>query len=239
MVAPMSIWGKLTGAAAGLAIGGPIGAVAGAVAGHYVIDRNVSDDQVVFTVALIALSAKMAKADGVVDPSEVRAFEEILQVPDMEKRNVTRLYNLAQQDVAGFEAYAAQVAGIYKEKPGVLEDVLDALFHIAKADEKIHPGELEFLEKVSEIFGFSDLEYHRIKASHLGADSEDPFLILGITPDISDADLKTAYRRLVRENHPDTLIARGVPQELVHMAEEKLKAINTAYERIAKDRELS
>jgi DnaJ like chaperone protein len=238
MVRRMSIWGKLAGAAAGLAVGGPLGALVGAVAGHFAVDRNLRDDQVVFTVALIGLSAKMAKADGVVDQSEINAFEEILQVPDAEKKNVSRIYSIAQKDVAGFEAYAEQVANIYKEKPGVLEDVLDALFHIAKADNEIHPSELEFIERVADIFGFSELERNRIKASHLGADSEDPFLILGVTADISDEDLKTAYRRLVRENHPDMLVSRGVPEEFLHLAEEKLKAINTAYERITKDREL-
>ncbi len=238
MVRRMSIWGKLAGAAAGLAVGGPLGALVGAVAGHFAVDRNLRDDQVVFTVALIALSAKMAKADGVVDASEIRAFEEILQVPDGERKNVERLYSIAQKDVAGFEAYASQVAGIYKDKPGVLEDVLDALFHIAKADNEVHPQEIEFIDRVASIFGFSELEFNRIKASHLGADKEDPYLILGVTPDISDGDLKVAYRHLVRENHPDMLVSRGVPEEFLHLAEEKLKAINTAYERIARDRDL-
>ncbi len=234
----MSIWGKLAGAAVGGVVGGPLGAAVGALAGHFAVDRSPRDEQVVFTVALIALSAKMAKADGVVDPAEIRAFEEILQVPDAERKNVTRLYAIAQQDVAGFEAYAAQVAGIYKEKPGVLEDVLDALFHIAKADNEVHPAEIEFIERVADIFGFSPLEFNRIKASHLGPDKEDPYLILGVTADITDEDLKTAYRRLVRENHPDKLMSRGVPEEFLHLAEEKLKAINTAYERIVKDRSL-
>lgn len=238
MVRAMSIWGKLAGAAAGLAVGGPLGALAGAVAGHFAVDRNLRDDQVVFTVALIGLSAKMAKADGVVDPAEVRAFEEILQVPDAEKTNVSRIYSIAQQDVAGFEAYASQVAGIYQDKPGVLEDVLDGLFHIAKADNVIHEGELEFLQQVADIFGFSELEYSRIKASHLGPEGEDPFVILGVTADVSNEDLRTAYMSLVRENHPDMLVSRGVPEEFLHLAEEKLKSINTAYEQIAKDRNL-
>jgi len=238
MVRRMSVWGKLAGAAAGLAVGGPLGALVGAVAGHFAVDRSLRDDEVIFTVALIGLSAKMAKADGVVDASEIRAFEEILQVPEAEKKNVSRIYAIAQKDVAGFEAYASQVADIYKDKPGVLEDVLDALYHIAKADNEIHPKELEFIGRVGEIFGFSELERNRIKAGHLGPDNEDPFLILGVTSDISDDGLKTAYRRLVRENHPDMLVSRGVPEEFIHLAEEKLKVINAAYERITKDRKL-
>lgn len=232
----MSIWGKIAGAGVGLAVGGPLGALLGAVAGHVVIDRALEDSEVVFTVALIALSAKMAKADGEVTDSEVRAFEEIFKIPPGEAKNVGRVYKVAQQDVAGFEAYARQVARIYRDKPAILEDVMDALFHIAKADGHVHPQELDYLRTVADIFGFSEIEFARIRASHLGQEKGDPYLVLGITPDISDEDLKKAYRRLVRENHPDTLIARGVPSELVSIANEKLAAINVAYGRIAKAR---
>lgn len=235
----MSIWGKIAGAGVGLAVGGPLGALVGAVAGHLVIDRALADDEVVFTVALIALSAKMAKADGEVTEAEIRAFEEVLQVPDAERANVKRVYRIAQQDVAGFQAYAEQVAKIYRGKPAVLEDVLDALFHIAKADQIVHPAEIEYLRIVADIFGFSEVEFARIRASHLGTDRTDPYLVLGITPSISDEDLKTAYRRLVRENHPDTLIARGVPKEFVAIANEKLATINVAYEKILRQRGLS
>jgi len=235
----MSIWGKIAGAGVGLAVGGPLGALVGAVAGHLVIDRAVADDEVVFTVALIALSAKMARADGQVTEAEIRAFEEVLKVPDAERANVNRVYRIAQQDVAGFQSYAEQVARIYRDRPATLEDVLDALFHIAKADKYIHPAELEYLRTVADIFGFSEVEFARIRASHLGPERTDPYLVLGITPDISSDDLKKAYRRLVRENHPDTLIARGVPKELVSIANEKLATINVAYEKILRQRGLT
>ncbi|MGB3810413.1 MAG: TerB family tellurite resistance protein [Parvibaculum sp.] len=234
----MSIWGKIAGAGVGLAVGGPLGALVGAVAGHLVIDRALADDEVVFTVALIALSAKMAKADGEVTQAEIRAFEEVLKVPESERANVYRVYQIAQQDVAGFQAYAAQVARIYRDRPAMLEDVLDALFHIAKADKHLHPAELEYLRTVADVFGLSEVEFARIRASHLGTDRADPYLVLGITPDISSEDLKKAYRRLVRENHPDTLMARGVPKELVSIANEKLAMINVAYEKILRQRGL-
>lgn len=234
----MSIWGKIAGAGLGLAVGGPLGALVGAVAGHLVIDRALADKEVVFTVALIALSAKMAKADGEVSDAEIRAFEEVMKVPDAEKANVDRVYRIAQQDVAGFQAYAEQVASIFRDNPAMLEDVVDALFHIAKADKYVHPAELEYLRTVADIFGFSEVEFARIRASHLGSDKADPYLILGITPDISSDDLRKAYHRLVRENHPDTLIARGVPKELVSIANEKLATINVAYEKIMTHRGL-
>lgn len=208
------------------------------MAGHLVIDRALADKQVVFTVALIALSAKMAKADGQVSDEEIRAFEDVMKVPEAEKANVDRVYRIAQQDVAGFQAYAEQVASIFRDNPAMLEDVIDALFHIAKADKYVHPAELEYLRTVADIFGFSEVEFARIRASHLGSDKTDPYLILGITPDISSDDLRKAYHRLVRENHPDTLIARGVPKELVSIANEKLATINVAYEKIMTHRGL-
>ena len=232
----MSIWGKITGAGFGWAIGGPLGALVGVVAGH-VIDKSFDDPEVVFTMALIALSAKMAKADGEVSDSEIAVFEQLLNVPEEEMPNVRRVFSVAQQSVAGYDAYARQVADIYRGRPGVLEDVLDALFHIAKADSVVHEKEMEYLETVADIFGFSDFEFARLKASHIGPDRENPYLILGITPEISDEDLKKAYRRLVRENHPDSLISRGVPKELVDIAHDKIAAINTAYERIQKERQ--
>jgi len=150
----MSIWGKLAGAAAGLAIGGPIGALLGGVAGHYVIDRDQEQDgpaenQVAFTVGVIALGAKMAKADGVVTMDEVNAFKEVFKVPEGEMKNVARVFNLAKQDVAGYEAYAEQLAVMFKGNRKLLEDVLEGLFHIAKADEVLHPQEEKFLGQVA------------------------------------------------------------------------------------------
>ena len=148
----MSIWGKLAGAAAGLAVGGPIGALLGGVAGHYVIDRDQQQDgpaenQVAFTVGVIALGAKMAKADGVVTMDEVNAFKEVFKVPEGEMKNVARVFNLAKQDVAGYEAYAEQLAAMFKGNRKLLEDVLEGLFHIAKADDTLHPNEERFLKQ--------------------------------------------------------------------------------------------
>ncbi len=243
----MSIWGKLAGATAGLVLGGPLGAVLGGVAGH-VADRMIDPQseeakeakrQLTFTVGVIALSAKMAKADGVVTNDEIKAFREIVDVPGDEVENVRRVFRLAMQDVAGYEAYARQIANLFKDSPAVLEDLLDGLFHIALADGVVHPNELTYLERVADVFGFTELEFGRIKSRNLGPDDSDPYLILGVDPEISDEDLKSVYRRLVRDNHPDALIARGVPEEFVSLANDKLAAINSAYDRIAAERGLS
>jgi DnaJ like chaperone protein len=241
----MSIWGKLGGAAAGFAVGGPVGALVGGVAGHLIFDRTGTDGRNVltkasegigFTIAMIALSAKMAKADGVVTEDEVDTFGDIFDVPPDEVPNVRRIFDLAQRDVAGFREYALQVANMYRGDPARLEDILDALFEIAKADGALHAGELKFLQQVAEIFGFSQSEFRRIRATHFGAEAGDPYVVLGVAYEASEEDIKRAYRKLVRENHPDALIARGVPEEFVRLANAKLAAINGAYEKIAQER---
>lgn len=250
----MSIWGKVAGAAAGMAIGGPIGALLGAVAGHVLVDREGGRgregdrseergdrrfrerDEIAFTIGVIALAAKLAKADGTVTHDEVEAFKRVFPVPREEEANVGHLFNLAKQDVAGFDSYAKQLASLFRGRPGVLEDLLDTLFLIAKADDRLHPGELEYLRNVAQIFGFSESEFQRIRASHFGPDREDPYVILGVDHAISNDDLKRAYHKLVREHHPDSLIARGVPEEFVRLATDKLASINGAYEHIQKER---
>jgi DnaJ like chaperone protein len=241
MLCPMSIWGKIGGAAAGLIAGGPVGAALGALAGHVLVDRSAhngppADPGIAFTIAIIALGAKMAKADGVVTGDEEEAFRQYFRVPPSDEANVRRIFRLARQDTAGFESYARQIANIYRDNPAILEDILDGLFEIAKADGVLHPRELAFLERVAEIFGFAPNEFRRIRASHF-PDREDPYLILGVAHVATEDEIKRTYRLLVRENHPDRLIARGVPAEFVKLANDKLAVINDAYERVKRERE--
>jgi DnaJ like chaperone protein len=190
---------------------------------------------VAFSVGMIALSAKMAKADGVVMEVEIAAFKQVFHVPDHELPAVARVFNLAKQDVAGFELYAAQLARLFQPGSPVLEDVLDGLFHIAKADGAFHPGEHGFLAEVAAAFGFSPDDFARIRARHVVA-KDDPWLILGVPHDASPDEIKARYRALVRENHPDRHIAAGVPEEMVELATERLQRINEAYDRIMKER---
>src|SRR6185437_15413997 len=227
----MSVWGKVSGGAAGLLVGGLVGAVLGAVAGHFLFDRE-SDPGVVFTMAIIALSAKMAGADGTTTEEEFAIFRRVFGVPPDEEANVRRIFNLARQDIAGYEAYAGQIANLFKGNPAVLEDILDGLFEIAKSDGVLHPNESAFLERVSDIFGFAPNEFRRIRASHFAPELTDPYVILGLSYATDEDEIRRTYRRLVRENHPDSLMARGVPEEFVKLANDKLAAINNAYAKI-------
>jgi len=237
----MSIWGKLTGAAAGLAIGGPIGALLGGVAGHLAIDYRTAsnsghDRQVAFTVGVIALGAKMAKADGTVTPDEIEAFKEVFKIPEGEEHNVARIFNLAKQDVSGFEMYARQLHRLFRKDRNILSDVMDGLFHIAVADGRLLPSEDEFLWEVAQEFGFTRDEFMSIRSRHWRCDLYDPYSVLNASPLASDAELKAAYHKLAAENHPDKLVARGVPQEFVEIATKKLATINAAYEEIERSR---
>lgn len=241
----MAILGKIIGGAAGFALGGPLGALVGAVAGH-AVDRlrhpeESSDDatrQTAFTIAVIALSAKMAKADGKVTPDEIAAFRQILDVPEEELKNVGRVFDVARQDARGFEPYARQVAKMFADRPAVLEELLDALFHIAKADRIMHPQEEVFLREVASIFGFDDAKFARIRAAHLGGVSADPYAILGVTSAASDDEVRSAWRHLIKENHPDKLIAEGMPQDFIDVATRKMASINEAWDEIRKQRGL-
>ena len=251
----MSIWGKVLGATAGFVFGGPLGALVGGAAGH-MADKarakgtfakvSANARQAAFASAVIVLGAKMAKADGYVSRDEVLAFKQAFRIPQEDMADVARIFDMAKKDAGGFEVYARQVAHMFKGEPEVLEQLIAGLWHIAMADGVIHPAEKHFLETVAQIFGFSAADLNRIFAQHGGSGAgtgggveDDPYTVLGVEPDISDAALKKAYRDLLRENHPDTLMAKGLPQEFIDLANEKMAAINAAYDAVKKARGIS
>ena len=200
-------------------------------------ERRVEDAE--FAMALIGLGAKMAKADGFVTRSEIKAFHEVFRPPPEGRASLDRAFELAMQTTLGFDGYARRLARRFRANPAILEDVLDGLFHIAKADGAVTSDELDYLDQVAEIFGFSPLEFRRISTAHLGASDDDPYIILGIEADISDSDLKRAYRRIASQNHPDRMMARGAPLETQRFANEKMAVINAAYGQILAERGLN
>ncbi len=230
----MSIWtrvGEFVSRVSSEALSGVVEAVRTVFEGDPETRRRVA-----FSIAMIALSAKMAKADGVVTEDEVRAFQEIFEVPKDETKHVARLYNLAKTDVAGFEAYAermARLCGTGHANCPMLEDILDGLFHIAKADGVVHEHELAYLRRVAEIFQFDQVHFNRLAARHAITHGGDPYIVLDISRDAGREEIRRRYHELVRENHPDRLIARGVPEEFHAIANERLAAINAAYEVIS------
>jgi DnaJ like chaperone protein len=226
----MSVWTRIAESLS--AIGSSVAAFLTAMASR---PATAPEKTMGFTIGLIALGAKMAKADGVVTEDEIAAFKQVFHVPDAELKAVARVFNLAKQDTAGFESYARQIARLFEARHAILEDVLDGLFHIAKADNALHPGEHGFLREVAAIFGFSDAEFAQIRARHVAV-KDDPYLILGLSRDAADDVIRSRYRELVREHHPDRHIAEGLPEEMVALATERLQKINEAYDAIMKER---
>ena len=191
-------------------------------------------DHAGLVAALVALGAKMAKADGQVRHEDIAAFRRVFQASPENEDTIARFFDLARQTTLGYERYARIISKRFRAQPAALEDVMDGLFHIALADGVVTDAELGFLSRVGQIFGFSEREFKRIKIAHIGRASDDPYLILGVDEDISDIDLKRAYRRMAAANHPDKMIARGLSPELVGMANHKMAMVNRAYAQIVK-----
>lgn len=236
----MAIWAVLMGGAAGLALGGPLGALAGLAVGAAVDGAlalrasSPQRKQVAFTIAAIALAAKMARADGYASEAEAEAFERLFRVPSSEQAHMRRFYRLARQSVDGYEAYARQAVQLLGHASPVLEDLLEALLMIAAID-GVHPAELRYLENVAEIFGFASSDWARIRARHVPLDAHDPHVVLGVEPGASAADIRAAYRRLARAHHPDRHMAEGTPVEFIRIAEARMASLNDAYARLMKD----
>jgi DnaJ like chaperone protein len=185
-----------------------------------------------FTAAVIGLAAKMAKADGEASESEMEAAAQVFRPPPGEEAAFRRAFSIAKQSVLGFDLYAKQIGRKYRARPCLLEDVLDGLFHIAGADGQVTPAEIAYLAQVAEHFGFSEIEFRRIKATNLGPDAHDPYAVLGLLPGATAEEVRHAWRRLAAENHPDRMTQRGAPPEFVAIAREKTAAINAAYAEI-------
>ena len=222
--------------------GGGIGALLASVCSAIGIDGkrggqsgSAAVNRAAFTAAVIGLSAKLSKSDGVALQIEEATFERLFPVPAGEIGNVRRLFRLAAQDVAGYESYAGQVARALADKPELKRDVFDALLHIASADGVLHQGEDRFLSTVAATFEYTPAEYRAMRARFV-ADATDPYVVLGLSRDAPNAALKAHYLELVREHHPDALAGKGLAEQLRRVAERKLATLNAAWDEIAKER---
>ncbi len=221
----MSIWTRIADAISALATGEGLSAVFEKL-------RTPPERTVAFTIAVIALGAKMAKADGVVTRDEVIAFREVFVIPAAEEENAARVFNMARQDVAGFDTYARRIKAMYGADDAPLCDLLEGLFHIAMADGIYHPKEDAFLREVAEIFGFDERRFRSIRAQFVEDAERDPYDVLRVEPDTPLDEIRASWRKLVRETHPDQMMARGVPEEAIKLAERRMVAINRAWEQI-------
>ncbi|EEX15539.1 heat shock protein DnaJ domain protein [Citreicella sp. SE45] len=225
----MSIWTRITEALSALAKGEGLGAVFDRL-------RQPPERSVAFTIAVIALSAKMAKADGQVTRNEVAAFREIFSIAPEDEKAAARVFNLARQDVAGFEEYARRIRRMFDDTKGPVCDLLEGLFYIAMADGHYHPAEEAFLDRVAEIFEIPAAEYRAVRARFVPDAVPDPYAVLGVDPATPLPEIRSHWRQLVRDSHPDVMQARGVPPEAVKLSEKRLIDINRAWEEISAQR---
>lgn len=221
----MSLWSRISDALSTLSAGEGLTAVFDKL-------RAPPERSVAFAIAVIALGAKMAKADGQVTRDEVTAFREVFHIAAQDEAGAARVFDLARTDVAGFEEYATRIHAMFSSEPETLTDLLEGLFHIAMADGFYHPNEDAFLERVAGIFAVSEREFQALRARFVPDAVPDPYSVLGVGPDQPVEEIRVAWRKLVRENHPDAMMARGVPEEAVRLAEKRMIDINRAWEDI-------
>ncbi len=221
----MSIWTRISDALSALAQGESLTAVFEKL-------RSPPERSVAFTIAVIALGAKMAKADGQVTRDEVTAFRDVFQIAREDEEGAARVFNMARTDVAGYQDYARKIARMFSEDNTTLCDLMEGLFHIAMADGFYHPNENEFLEEVSRIFGQTDAQFLALRARFVPDAPNDPYVVLGVSRDMPMAEIRKVWRQLVRETHPDAMMARGVPEEAIRLAEKKMIDINRAWDEI-------
>ncbi len=222
----MSLWSRISEALSALSKGEPLSRVFDAL-------RTPPERSVAFAIAVIALGAKMAKADGLVTRDEVTAFREVFQIAQDDEAGAARVFNLARQDVVGFEDYAHRIKAMFGTETETLFDLMEGLFHIAVADGVYHPNEDLFLERVAEIFDISDAHFKVLRSRFVPDAKPDPYAVLGVEPTMPIEDIRKHYRGLVRDMHPDRMIARGVPQEAIKLAEKRMSDINQAWEEIS------
>lgn len=238
----MSIWGNLIGGYLGFSIAGPIGALIGSIIGGKIssvknkrsFQKNFVNTQQIFAISLIILTAKLAKSDGQVSKEELLAIKQKLKIPNNEIEQVGKIFNKAKEDSLGYEPYAKQILEIYKNNPAVLDEVINILFYVAESDGVVSDAELKMIENISQIFGLSNTQFKAIKESRKSSDKLNPYIVLGCKVSDDFSTIRKKYLILSKEHHPDALINKGVPEEIIEESKKKMRAINSAFDKIKK-----
>ena len=237
----MSIWGSLLGGVIGFSLGGPFGALLGSFLGGKISNISSSNtfgsqqnSQQIFALSLIILSAKLSKADGRVSKEELIAVKEKLQIPDSEIDQVAKIFNKSKDESTGYEPYAKQISEIFKGNQNVLEEVINILFYIAEADRNVSNEEESMIANIAFIFGLSQNQYESIKESRKSSDKLNPYIVLESQPTDDLKSIRKKYIKLSKEHHPDLLISKGVPIEVINESKNKMRAINAAWDQIQK-----
>ncbi len=237
----MSIWGSLIGGMIGFSLGGPFGMLLGSLVGGKISRArsqsglgSYANPQQVFALSLIVLSAKLSKVDGQVSREELIAVKDKLKIPENELDQVGKIFNKAKEESTGYEPYATQIAQVYRGNLNVLEEVINILFYIAEADGNISKSELNMIENIARIFGLNEKQFNSIKESRKSSEKLNPYIVLESSPDDNIENIRKKYIKLSKEHHPDLLISKGVPEEVIEESKKKMRAINSAWDQIQK-----
>ena len=237
----MSIWGSLIGGMIGLSLGGPIGMLLGSILGGKISRararggfRDIGQSQRIFALSLIILSAKLSKADGQVSREELIAVKDKLKIPENELDEVGKIFNKAKQESTGYEPYAQQIAQFYKGNLNVLEEVINILFYIAESDGHVSDEEEKMIENIAYIFGLTQSQYLSIKESRKSSDKQNPYMVLESSPNDDLQTIRKRYLKLSKEHHPDLLLSKGVPNEVIEESKKTMRSINSAWDQIQK-----
>jgi len=237
----MAIWGSLIGGMIGLSLGGPFGMLLGSLIGGKISRAksrtgfgSFAQPQQIFALSLIVLSAKLSKADGQVSKEELIAVKDKLRIPENELNQVGKIFNKAKEESAGYEPYAQQIAQIYSGNINVLEEVINILFYIAEADGNVSESELKMIEHIAQIFGLTEIQFNSIKESRKSSDKLNPYIVLESNPDDTIEIIRKRYLKLSKEHHPDLLMSKGVPQEVIDESKAKMRSINSAWDQVQK-----
>tara|TARA_B100000686_G_scaffold328401_1_gene388358 strand:+ start:410 stop:1135 length:726 start_codon:yes stop_codon:yes gene_type:complete len=237
----MAIWGSLIGGMIGLSLGGPFGMLLGSLIGGKISRAksragfgSFAQPQQIFALSLIVLSAKLSKADGQVSKEELIAVKDKLKIPENELDQVGKIFNKAKEESAGYQPYAQQIAQIYKGNINVLDEVINILFYIAEADGNVSDSEFKMIEHIAQIFGLSEIQFNSIKESRKSSEKLNPYVVLESKPDEAIEVIRKRYLKLSKEHHPDLLMSKGVPQEVIEESKAKMRVINSAWEQIQK-----
>ena len=237
----MSIWGSLIGGMIGFSLGGPFGMLLGSLLGGKISRSrttagfsSAAQGQQMFALSLIVLSAKLSKADGQVSKEELIAVKDKLKIPEHELDQVGKIFNQAKKESTGYEPYAKQIAQFYSGNINVLEEVVNILFYIAESDGEVSSAELNMIENIAKIFGLTETQYLSIKESRKGSDKLNPYVVLESKPDDAITAIRKRYLKLSKQHHPDMLLSKGVPKEVIEESKNKMRAINSAWDQIQK-----
>lgn len=252
----MGWFGKLTFGSLGMLLGGPLGAIAGAALGHVLIDKKndfvrqptgaipepqfgyAEKAQAAFFISLFSILGKLSKIDGVVTKDEIAVVQNFIRglpIDETEKQFARQVFNEAKNSPYSIDDFASQLYGMVQDQPTLLVSYFDLLFRIVAADGTFHPAEEAALKRVKEIFHIGDNQFEDIKAVYFD-DLAKHYKTLNCTPGSTNEEIKSNYKKLVKDFHPDVIISKGLPEEFIEFASDRFREIQNSYEKIQKER---